>query len=59
MLDKGNYTLGQSAFAFSMDMTLVAFATATSKTNKKLVCLLSFTHNHPVVCENNKPEIIM
>jgi len=47
------------AFAFSKDMTLATFASATSNTNKKLVCLLSSIHDHPVICKNGKPEIIM
>jgi len=61
MIDKGNYSPGQSAFAFSKDMTLTTFASATRKTNKKLVCLLSSMHDNPVICENGRPtpEIIM
>ena len=56
MIDNGHYSPGQSAFAFSKDVTLVTFASATSKANRKLVCLLTSMHDHPVICKNGKPQ---
>jgi len=41
MLDKKNFASGQSAFGFCRDMTLVTYASNTSKTQKKLVYLVS------------------
>jgi len=38
---------------------VVTLASATSKTKKKLVCLLSFMHDHPVISETAKLEIMM
>ena len=58
MLDKKNFFLGQSAFAFSTDMTLVTFASNTSKAQKKLLHLVSSMHDQPVIRDNGKPEII-
>ena len=59
MLDKRNFSSGQSAVAFSADMTLATFAIGTSKAKKKLVHLVSSMHDRPVISDNGKPEIIM
>jgi len=49
MLDKKNFASGQSASGFNRDMTLVTYASNTSKTQKKLVYFVSsieFTKVH-------------
>ena len=58
MLDKKNFASGQSAFGCSRDMTLVTYASNTSKTQKKPVYLVFSMHDQPVMSDNGKPEII-